>query len=285
MSWSKKVSCGYFRIEAAEEDYFSKFYDNMATILQIGNTSGIFEGGQLKYLWKVHGQLDMDGSAVFLISLAKEKPGWPCWLTEEGELNEITLPNGVLGHVEYGIVCPAYKFLVCTGPAANFKKLLGQFSPEGVVRLNPLFDDNVSEKVLNWDCFQKFSFSINLPTGEDLTEYTKTKAGELTKLIEFLGGLKLDISVSSGSGKELLSNMMVKDLMPELLANDLCKSLTIKGSDFEGDSKEQIDLKNAQIKYSEMLEIEGNYITESDAKQVLMRAINDKGSRLFSEND
>ncbi len=286
MSWTKKVTVGYYNIEAAEEDYFSKFYENMETILASGHTAGMFEGGELKYVWKLLERIDTDDTATYFFSLVKERTSWPVWFTEEGDANELTLPKGALGDISYGIVNPAYKFLLCFAAGAGgctggFKKMLGQFSPEGVVRLNPLFEEHVDEKVMSWDSFKKLSVGVNLPSGEDLSEFSTSKAGGLMKMVEYLGGLKVDITVSAGSGKEMLSNMMVKDLLPELLANDLCKSVTVRGSDFESAAPEQFDLKNAQIKYTEQIGVEGNYITESDAKQVLMRAMNERGSVLF----
>jgi hypothetical protein len=282
MSFTKKVSVGYFNIEAAEDDYFSKFYDNMETIIASGNVASSFEVGDLRYLWKVVERIDTDSSASYLFAIAKEKQLYPMIFTDDGALNELTLADGVLGEVTYGLVNPAYKFLLCFGGSATgFKKMLGQHSAEGVVRLVPVFEEKVDEKVLNWDSYKRVSVSMNLPSGEDVTEFTNSKAGELMKLVDFLGGLKVDITVSAGGGKELLSNMMVKELLPELIGNDLCTSLTVRGSDFENGVPEQFDLKNAPIKYSEQIEIEGNYISETDAKQLLMRALNERASRLF----
>ncbi|MDR2869148.1 MAG: hypothetical protein LBV04_01735 [Deferribacteraceae bacterium] len=287
MSWSKRITVAYLNIEAAEEDYFSKFHENMETILESGNTSGIFEAGQLKYTWRVAERVDIDESATYFFTLVRERISWPVWVNDDGNYAELSLPQGSLGDISFGFVNPAYKTLLCFaagagGCVSGFKKLLGQFSPEGVVRLTPYFEEHIDEKVLAWDCYKKVSFSFNMPSGEDVTEFANTKAGELTKIISFLGGLKADVTVSAGGGKELLSNMMVKDILPELLENDLCKSLTVRGSDFENSSQEQYDLKNAQVKYMELLEVEGNYITESDAKQLLVRAVNERHSMIFN---
>ncbi|MDR2885073.1 MAG: hypothetical protein LBV09_08195 [Deferribacteraceae bacterium] len=282
MSFTKKISVNYYNIEAAEDDYFSKFYDNMETIIAADNTSSSFEAGNLKYLWKVIERIDTDNSASYLFAIAKEKQVYPMVFTEEGALNELALADGLLGDVFYGVVNPAYKFLLCFGGGSTgFKKMLGQFSAEGVVRLVPVFEEMVDEKVLNWDSYKRVSVSMNLPSGEDVTDFANSKAGSLMKLVEFLGGLKVDITVSAGGGKELLSNMMVKDLLPELIGNELCTSLTVRGSDFENGVPEQFDLKNAPIKYSEHVEVEGNYINETDAKQILMRALNERASYLF----
>lgn len=280
MSTSKKVTLQYFNIQAAEEDYFRNLQDNAEQMLDRGNTIGMFETGTHKFAWELLERVDVYETPLYLFRLVKERPLWPAWVSEEGKTAELSLP-GILGEPMFGMVNPAHKFIVLFGAAGAFKKLLGQFSPEGIVRLVPFFEDFIDEKVLAWDSYKKVSVSINLPSNEDVTEFSSTKAGQLMRLLEFLGGLKVDISVSSGAGKGTLSNMMVKDLLPELLANDLCKSLTVKGSDFENAAPEQYDLKNAQIKYSEMVEIEGRYIMASDAKQIFMRALNERYDILF----
>jgi hypothetical protein len=287
MSWSKRITVAYFNIEAAEEDYFSKFYENMELILANGNTSSTFEAGELKYTWQVVDRVDVHESATYFFTLVRERIAWPVWISDEGTYTELSLPSGTLGDISFGFINPAHKALLCFaagagGCVSGFKKMLGQFSPEGVVRLTPFFEEHIDEKVLGWDCYKKVSFSLNMPSGEDVTEFANTKAGELSKIISFLGGLKADITVSAGGGKELLSNMMVKDILPELLENELCKSLTVKGSDFENSSQEQYDLKNAQVKYVELVEVEGNYITEAEAKQVLVRAVNERHSMVFT---
>lgn len=289
MPWTKKVSVSYYRIEAAEDEYFNNFYDTMETLLDSGHTSGSFDSAELKYLWTLHEKVDTGESSSYLFSTVKERTAWPVWFTEDGEPQELTLPEGTLGDISFGIINPAYKFLVCFsagagGPMSAFKKMLGQFSAEGIVRLNPVYEDKIDEKVLLWDCFKRISVHMNMPSGDDVTQFATTKAGSLMPMLGYLGGLKGDITISSGGGKEVLSNMMVKDLITELLANDLCTSLTVRGSDFENGKPEQYDIKNAQIKYSEQIEVEGNYITPSEAKSVLLRAINDRSRELFAEN-
>ncbi|MDR0454386.1 MAG: hypothetical protein LBH05_06215 [Deferribacteraceae bacterium] len=286
MGWTKKITVGYYNIESDEEDFFSNFHGSMETILSSEHRTGMFEAGQLKYAWKLLESIDAKNTAAYFFSVVKERASWPVWVHDDGETSEITLPNGMLGEIYYGLISHAYKFLLCfaTGSgsaAAGFKKTLGQFTSEGLIRLTPLFEEGIEEKVMSWDSFKRLAVGVSLAGEDDLSAFSASRAGGLMKMAEYLGGLKVDITVSSGSGKENLSNMIVKDLLPELIANDLCKSLTVKGCDFEDAVMEQFDLKNAQIKYNEQIETEGNYITESDAKQTLMRALKARGNILF----
>lgn len=287
MSWSKKVTVGYYTVEAAEDDYFENLYDTAEAMLAEGNAFEMFEAGELRYMWKLYDTVELPEGKSFLFSLIKERKAWPVWFADEGKYDELTFNEGTLGDISYGLVNTAHKFLIsfaagAGGGASSFKKMLGRHSAEGVVRLNPLYEQGIDERVMNWDSYKKLSLHLNMPSGEDVTNFQTTNAGELMKILGHLGGMKLDISVSAGGGKELLSNMMVKDLLPELLANDLCTSLTVRGSDFESGAPEQFDLKNAQIKYTETVEVEGNYITESEAKQILMRALNARSRELFA---
>ena len=287
MSWSKKVSVTFHRIQAAEDTYFGDFHNNMQTMISTGNMSGSFESGELQYHWELLEMIDTDKTPMYMFSVVKERSSWPV-LIKEDLRQELFFADAILGDISYGLICPAYKFLICFaagsgGCLTQFKKLLGQFSVEGIVKLEPVFEEKIDEKVLLWDSYKKVSISMNMPSGDDVVNFAATKIGEYVKLLGYLGGLKLDITVSAGSGKEMLSSMMVKDIIPELLSNDLCTSLTVRGSDFENTTPEQFDLKNAQIKYSETVEIEGNYITDTDAKQILMRALNERSLLLFSD--
>ena len=288
MAWMKRVTISYFRIEAAEEDYFSKFYDTCETMLSTEHNWGDFEAGELKYFWKLRESTDTGDTKGYVFTLVKERAAWPVWFTEDGDVREVTLPEGGLGEISYALINPTYKFIVCFsaggGGVSGFKKMLGQFSPEGVVRLSPLYEEEIDERVLLWDNFKKLSIHMKMPSGEDVTEFANTKTGSLMQMLGYLGGLKGDISISV-PGKENLSAMMVKELLTELLANDLCTSLTVRGSDFESSSPEQFDIKNAQIKHVETIEIEGNYINYEDAKVLLMRALNARSRELFSANN
>ncbi|GAB7141342.1 hypothetical protein RsTz2092_13170 [Deferribacterales bacterium RsTz2092] len=285
MSWSKRVTVAYYTIEAAEEDYFSKFYDNAETMLSTGNTANNFESGGTKYSWKLIEKVDVDKTATYFFSVVRERQSWPLWVRDEGVYNELSLSDGTLGDIAYGFLNVANRALVCFaagagGASTGFRKLLGQFSEDGLVRLLPYCDEEAYNKVLDWDNYKQLSFSLSMPTGSELSSFEATEVGTLTKILGYLGGLKADIKVSAGN-KELLSNGVVKDIIPTLIENEMCKSLTVSGSSFENTKPERIDLKNAQIKYSETIEMDGNYVSEYLAKQVLSRAVSEQQNLIF----
>lgn len=273
MSITKKVTIKYYNIEAAESDYFDKLSEFLPEALENAAT-GTFESGESKYAWEVIEKIELDAADHYLMSATKEKALYPVWTKDDGAVAELSLPDGSLGDRSYCLVSPKYKIIITMGSQGLFKKMLGQFSTEGVVRLNPFYEQGIDERVMNWDAYKKISLRLNMPSENDVMDFHETPTGELMLILGHLGGMKLDVSVSAGGGRELLSNMMVKNLLPELLANDLCTSLTVRGSDFENGAPEQFDLKNAQIKYTETVEVEGRYITPADAKQILMRATN-----------
>jgi hypothetical protein len=64
---------------------------------------------------------------------------------------------------------------------------------------------------------------------------------------------------------------------------DLCTSLIVKGSDFESGTPEQFDIKNAIIKYTTTIDVEGTYISPDEAQRVLDRAAYAHRRELFPE--
>lgn len=273
---SKAITVSYYTIEAAEADYYSNLLEALETMQPF-----TFESGADKYFAGLPEYANITDAAAYLVTLVREQRLWPIIFNEDG-IKYFESGDQLLGDQHYALICPACKFILTTGCAGGFKKFLGQFSPEGVVRLNPVFREGIYETVYNWDCFKSVSIALNMPTGQDVTDFIRTKHGRLMNILSFLGGLKLDLSVSAGGGKELLSTMMVKDLIAELLDNEMCKSLFVKGGDFENAGMEEHDLKNAQLKYREILEIDGKYITQEDAKQLMLRAVNENYSKLFN---
>ncbi|MDR2401239.1 MAG: hypothetical protein LBD73_06270 [Deferribacteraceae bacterium] len=279
----KTVTVRYYYIDTNESDYFVKLHNTLEIILSNGSRAESFESSGFKYLWKLESKAELNSVPCYFFSLIKEIKGWPLIFTDD-EAVEITPAKGVLGNITFGLVCPAYKFLLCfseAGGASSFKRLLGEFSLSGLIRLAPLLDGTAEDKVYSWDIYKRFSLKMNLPTVEDVSVFEAGKVGERVNLLGYLSGAKLDVSVDAGSGREQLSNALVKDLLPELTADINCAALTIRGLDFEGGESEVIDLKNPQLKYKDKIEIRENYFALSDALAVLKKAAAEQSSELF----
>jgi hypothetical protein len=275
----------YYYIDTSESDYFVKLHQALEILLSSDHSSASFEAGGLKYLYTLESKIDLNGVPCYFISLIKEIKGWPLLFTESKSI-ELDLPKGVLGNITFGLVCPAHKFLLCfsdAGGGGSFKKLLGEFSISGLIRLEPLLDEKAEEKVNSWDIFKRFSIKMELPTTDNVSEFEAGKMGERVNIVSYLNATKLDLSVDAGSGKENLPAALVQDLLTDLTADANCKSLVVRGFDFEGGESEQIDLKNPQIKFKDKIELRGNYILSSDALQILKQAVSERSKELFRD--
>lgn len=285
MNFNKNITVGYHSIEAADDEYFTRFKNAMGTILDGGEPTGAFDSGENHYLWKINEAIDTD---IYFITLVKERGAWPVWFNDNGSIANVPLSDGSLGDLFYGFVNSKSKFMLCFaagGGSASmaFKKFLNEFSLEGGVKITPLLENNVNEITMAWDYYKKISFSVNFPTYDDLAEFKTTREGGLMGIIDELCGLKADISIKAPRNKQVLNAYQVRDITKELLSNDFCTNIKLRGADFETQAVEEYDLKNAQIKYSEYVEISGNFMSETEAIGILRRAYNDQNNNLLQK--
>ncbi len=287
MSWSKKVIVNYHFINAAYENYFNELNMSFDALLKNEDSSGTFDAGQSHFFWKINSKVDIAATDTYFISVVKEKNAWPVWFREDDGIAEIPLNDGALGELYYAIVNPKSRFILSLaalggGPIGAFKKFLNEFSKDGSVKLTPLFENKIELTALSWDFIKKIAVSVNFPSYEYLSEFMTTKEGTLLGLIDELGGLKADITISAPKQKQNLNTSGTKEIAKALLINDFCSKLVLKGSDNDGEEIQEFDLKNAQVKYKEMIEIAGSYMTEDEALPILKRAFNDRSHDLIN---
>lgn len=286
MSWSKKASVAYHFLEASDDEYFVKLKNSLDVIIEGGEPSGSFDSGENHFLWKINSKEDITDTDTYFISLVKERAAWPVWFNDKGEISSVPLSEGGLGELFYGFVNPARTFMLTmaasTGAAVgSFKKFLNEFSIDGGVKANPLFENNIDAITLSWDYYKKFSASLNFPVYDDLSEFKATKEGGLLDIIDELGGLKADITVTAPRQKQVLNADQLRNLAKSLIVNDFCGKLILRGADFETESVEEYDLKNAQIKYTEYIEISESYMSEDEGRGILKRAFADRTKELL----
>ncbi len=287
MSWTKKVIVNYHFINAAYENYFNELNMSFDALLKNEDSSGTFDAGQSHFFWKINSKVDIAATDTYFISVVKEKNAWPVWFREDDGIAEIPLNDGALGELYYAIVNPKSRFILSLaalggGPIGAFKKFLNEFSKDGSVKLTPLFENKIELTALSWDFIKKIAVSVNFPSYEYLSEFMTTKEGTLLGLIDELGGLKADITISAPKQKQNLNTSGTKEIAKALLINDFCSKLVLKGSDNDGEEIQEFDLKNAQVKYKEMIEIAGSYMTEDEALPILKRAFNDRSHDLIN---
>lgn len=283
MSWTKKVVVSYHFIDSANDEYFTETKLAFNALLNSEDSSGTFDAGQSHYYWKIENKVDITEGDTFFISLFKEKPSWPVYLNEDEGISAIPITEGSLGELYYCLFNPEARFILTLaaaggGPVGAFKKFLNEFSKDGSIKLVPLFEDKIDIKTLSWDFYKKLAITVNFPSYDIQSEFMTTKEGSLLGMINELGGLKADITISTP--KQNLNNAQVKEIAKSLLTYDFCSKLTLRGSDNDGEEIEEFDLKNAQVKYKEMVEITGSYMSIDEALPILKRAFNDRSSDL-----
>jgi len=286
MSDIKTVTATYHIIEAADKGYFNSINNNFNTLLQSGKVSGSFDVSDNHFLWKINEKIKANDLDLFYLSLVKEKKLLPAWFNDDGVIKEIPKDEGMIGELFYALFSPQSRFIITisatTGSSASsYKRLLNEFSSDLSIRFIPLFEDGVDKKVLSWNYYKSLSTSINFPTDDDRTEFMATKHGSALSIIELFGGLKVDINISNSKSQQMLDPYHIKEFISSMLEYDFCTKLLIKGGEFDCEVTENIDIKNAVIKYTEQLIIDESYLNYDDAKDILLRAFSDKVDRLI----
>ncbi len=286
MSWIKKATVNYSFLDILDDEYFVNFYNTMTTLINTDEVYGTFEANEAHFLWKINGIENITNTETFFISLVKEKYSWPVWYNQDGDISSVPLNNGSLGELYYAYINPASKFMMtvaaATGAAqGSFKKFLNEFSVDCNIKLTPLFEDNIDSKILSWDYYKKISTSLNFPTHDDLIEFITTSTGKSLGITDELGSLKFDITLSAPKQKQVLETSQVRQLIGNLCANDFCSKLVVRGANFETELLEEYDIKNAQIKYNEEIEILDSYMSINEARKVLNNAFIENADKLL----
>lgn len=287
MSWSKKAAVLYHFIESVNSDFFSDIKMAFNSLLGSTEPFGSFESGETRFYWKINGKENITKTDTYFVSLVKEKKSWPVWFNENGNISEIPLSDGSLGELYYAIINPEEKFMLSTAaltgsPVGAYKKFLNEFSKDGSIKLMPLFENRIDVKTLSWDYYKKVSASINFPNVDEIAEFLTTKEGTFFNIIDEVGGLKIDFTVTAPKQNQKLNLSQTREIVKALLPNDYCTKLVLKGADDSSESIEEFDIKNAQVKYKELVEISGSYMSEDEALILMKRAFNDRSKELLN---
>ena len=286
MSWTKNAIVSYHFIEAANDNYLNELKLSFDSLLNSDVSCGNFDAGQSHFFWNINSKVNIADTDTYFISVVKEKCAWPVWFKENDGIAEIPLSDGALGELYYAIVNPKGHFILSLAAAGGgsvgaFNKFLNEFSKDGSVKLTPLFEDKVDIIALSWDIYKKIAISMNFPAYDYLAEFMTTPEGKLFGIADELGGLKLNFTLSAPKALQKINASQTKEIAKALLTNDFCSKLVLKGADNVGEEWQEIDLKNAQVKYKENIEIVGSYMTELEALPLLKRAFYDRSHDLL----
>lgn len=279
MSWTKKVIVNYHYIEALNTN-FSTHINNELTAAYNNDKAFSFEKGPSHFLVKVNDKIDLDGNDGFFLSLVKEKnTGTVCF--NDNEIYDIPVADGKIGELHYALIIPTLNIILSFAASSgssvgNFKKFLVELAIDGNVALMPVLENKIDIQTLSWDFYKKIGVSLRFPMYDYQAEFIASREGTLFGLLGEVEGLSVNITVAAPKAKQRLNATQIKKVTKTLLANEFCNKLILKGADDAEEEIQEFDLKNAQIKYKEFIEVTGSYINEFEALPLLKRAYNDR---------
>ncbi len=285
MDLGKTVKVSFLRVETNDENYIARITDAFETSLKAEKNYDTFHS-TVHHLWKVMEKIVLDDKEFYFITLAKERKTAPIWFSETGEIKPINRDNGLLGDLHYCIFSPRYQFAaLMTGtsgsPVGSFKQFFNEFSSDLSIRLVPFFENDIEATILAWNYYKRLSTRLVFPTYEDLETFIASEEGKKIELMSSLSGLRLEVNISAPKGKQMLSEYEVKDFISTMIDNEFCEKLLVRGGDFGTKEIEEVDIKNAVVKYTERVVVEDGYLEQDEAKGIIFNAINDKSTILF----
>lgn len=279
MSWTKKIIVNYHYIEALNTN-FSTYLNNELNTAYNNDKAFSFEKGPSHFLVKVNDKIELDGNIGYFLSLVKEKnTGTVCF--NDNDIFDIPVADGKIGELHYAIIIPTLNILLSFaasggGSVGNFKKFLVELAVDGNIALMPVLENKIDIQTLSWDFYKKIGVSLRFPAYDYKAEFMASIAGTLFGLLDEVDGLSVNITVAAPKSNHKLNASNTKRVVKTLLANEFCNKLILKGADDAGEEIQEFDLKNAQIKYKELIEVTGSYLNEFEALPLLKRAYNDR---------
>lgn len=191
------------------------------------------------------------------------------------------MADGKIGELHYALIIPTLNIILSFaasggGSVGNFKKFLVELAVDGNIALMPVLENKIDIQTLSWDFYKKIGVSLRFPSHEYQAEFMASMAGTLFGLLDEVDGLSINITVVAPKAKQQLNATQIKKVTKTLLANEFCNKLVLKGADYAGEEIQEFDLKNAQVKYKEFIEVAGSYLNEFEALPVLKRAYNNR---------
>jgi hypothetical protein len=265
MSDSKKININFFQLFSQEADFDQAITAKLLNMREADCKFGFFDVKSGELAFHIHEIIGLAETDTYLISLVKEKLGYPVHFTREGGLDEVPLDAGALGDISYFLLVPDKQVILSfqngiTAPNISmFTSFLRWLTDDKAIGVQPVFVSDVYETVNSWEIFRKLTLGIEAPTADFVDALVTTEAGRELGLLEKLSGLKIDITVSMGHSKGSLERETVKTYIREILTENFAKKLEITGKGFEETSTETFDLYKAKLKFSTEIIIEGTF--------------------------
>jgi len=278
MSNVKNITVNYFQMYSQEEWAFDTIAEKLSTLMENNMNFGFFEVGEREIMFKLFEHMELGGNPVFIIGLVKEKSSWPVWFDREGNLEDIPLDAGTIGEISYALINPYRRLALTIGSGiaspgmGAFVNYLRWLTDSETLGFKPVFVGDAYDQVQSWEMFRKINMSFEAPTADFVDEALNTEAGKDLTILNTLGGLKIDMTVSMGHSKGSLGAEQVKRFINDVLTENFAKKLTITGKGFTGQETEEYDLYNAKLKFKTEIALSGMHVGIEEARSVLSTA-------------
>lgn len=252
---------GHGSIEGADENrprYFETFETNTA-----------------EFLWQYQGIVDTidDSERFYYFSLIKQGLN-DVIKFEDGQMSELEIFDNVfIGKPTFFLVSPKRRIAaVLGGGGTGVSNFLKQFAMSEKINLTPLLDNEADQKCINWDYYSGLKLSFQFGNIDNVTDAMATPYGKYFQLINELQGLKFDVAIKTNAN-QTLEQTQIRNMIEDLILNDFCDKLVVKGANYSNSKSEEIDLKKASIKFRTMIETSENFITPAVAKEALIKGV------------
>lgn len=276
MAERKNVTINFHRIESSDETMIATVGEKLDVMLGSDEyCHGTFDGKSAELAFKIHDAIETSDRKLFLVSIIRERIFLPVQFNKkDGTIREPeTNPDG-MGDIAYGLIDTENSALLTIGGNAGmFADFMRWLSGDASVGTRPIFIGDIYNQVLDYEIFRKVTLGMEVSAADFVDTIMKSDAGEYSRLLEALSGLKIEISVSMGHCKGSLHKDAVKDFIKLMMnGENPTKSLKVAGKSFDEQATAEYDLYNARLKHKTEIVIAGSHIAPDEARSALYEA-------------
>ncbi len=276
---TKKLTATFFRIHSPQDAYFEQLESILQGIEGRDDTYDTFVKNETTFLYLLHETVEVLPGNTYLLSFAKEKRSKPILFKENGFLGQLEIEDGFVGDLTYAMINPSTRIVALLslgGGAHPVKHFLNEHSADGKVMLLPLLDEQADEKVYHWDYYDSMKLTFKFTNYDDLQESLTSKQNYLFQSMDELGGLKADINISAiKEEKGNLQPNAIRSTIENFVENHFCTKMAIRGANYSDPATQEVDIKNAVVRFYSDVEVEDEFVTVDLAKQFLTTGIHE----------
>lgn len=276
---TKKLTATFFRIHAPQDTYFEQLESILQGIEGREDNFDTFVKNDTTFLYFLHETVDVLPGNTYLMSFAKEKRSKPILFKEDGFLGQLEVEDGFVGDLTYALINPSTRtvaLLSLGGGSHPIKHFLNEYSMDGKVMLLPLLDEEADKKVYHWDYYDSMKLSFKFTSYDDLQESLTSDQSYFFQSMDELGGLKADLNISAiKEEKGNLQPNAIRSTIENFVENHFCTKMAIRGANYSDPATQEVDIKNAVVRFYSDVEVENEFVTPDIARQFLVTGVHE----------